>query len=206
MARYTGPKNKLARREGMDLGLKTIGSKSHASMLRRQNVIPGAHGVKGRRKLSDFGVQLREKQKVKRMYGVLERQFRKAFNRARKWKGNTGEKLLEFMERRLDNTLYRLGLAPTRAFARQVVGHGHVLVNGAKVSIPSYLVSDGEVITLKTKALNMAPVTKLLEDTSLKAPDWLERKGPAGKVVRAPIRSDITEDINEQLIVEHYSR
>ncbi|HCS78609.1 TPA: 30S ribosomal protein S4, partial [Patescibacteria group bacterium] len=93
MARYTGPKNKLARREGMDLGLKTIGSKSHASMLRRQNVIPGAHGVKGRRKLSDFGVQLREKQKVKRMYGVLERQFRKAFNRARKWKGNTGEKL-----------------------------------------------------------------------------------------------------------------
>ena len=190
MARYTGPKNKLGRREGMDLGLKTVGSKSQAALLRRQNVIPGAHGVKGRRKLSDYGVQLREKQKVKRMYGLLERQFRKSFNRARKWKGNTGEKLLEFMERRLDSTLYRLGLAPTRAFARQIVGHGHVLVNNAKVTIPSYLVSEGEVITLKSKALAMAPVVKLLEDKTVKTPEWL----------------DVTEDINEQLIVEYYSR
>src|SRR3989344_5629757 len=113
MARYTGPKNRLSRREGIDLGMKTPGSKAHASLLRRLATPPGVHGPKGQRKMSDYGQQLREKQKVKRMYGVLERQFRKNFERARKWKGNTGEKLLEFMERRLDNVLYRLHLAPT---------------------------------------------------------------------------------------------
>lgn len=206
MARYTGPKNKLARREGMDLGLKTVGSKSHASLLRRLTIIPGAHGVKGRRKVSDYGQQLREKQKVKHLYGVLERQFRKTFERAKKWRGNTGEKLVEFMERRLDNCVYRLGLAPTRGFSRQIVSHGHVLINGQKVSIPSYLVSPDEVITLKPKALAMPPVQKLLEDKTWKTPEWLERQGPAGKVVRLPVRTDVTEDINEQLIVEYYSR
>ena len=206
MARYTGPRNKLSRREGIDLGLKTVGSKAQASLLRRQNVIPGSHGVKRRKKLSDYGVQLREKQKVKRMYGLLERQFRKSFERSRKWKGNTGEKLLEFMERRLDNALYRLGLAPTRAFARQIVSHGHVMVNGAKVNIPSYLVSEEEVITLKSKALAMPPVVKLLEDKTVKTPEWLDRKGPVGKVIRVPVRTDVSEDINEQLIVEYYSR
>lgn len=206
MARYTGPKNRLARREGMDLGYKTVGSKSHAGLLKRMNVIPGQHGVKGRRKVSDFGLQLREKQKVKRQYGVLERQFRKVFEQAKKWKGNTGEKLLEFMERRLDNVIYRMGFSPTRSLARQLVSHGHVLLNGKKVNIPSYRIEKDTVITMKTKALAIPAVAKMLEDKTLKTPDWIERKGPVGKVVRLPERTDITEDINEQLIVEHYSR
>lgn len=206
MARYTGPKNRLSRREGIDLGMKTVGSKAHASLLRRLNVTPGMHGQKGKRKQSDFGLQLREKQKVKRMYGVLERQFRRAYSEARKWKGNTGEKLLEFMERRLDNVLYRMGIAPTRASARQLVSHGHVLVDGEKVTIPSYLVQHDQVVTLKSVSLDIPAVKKMLDDTSYKLPEWIERKGPVGKIARLPVRSDVTEDINEQLIVEHYSR
>lgn len=206
MARYTGPKNRLARREGIDLGQKTVGSKTHATLLRRLNVPPGMHGPKGRTRQSSYGLQLREKQKVKRIYGLLERQFRKNFNRAKKWRGNTGEKLLEFLERRLDNVLYRLSLAPTRAAARQLVTHGHVFVDNDKVSIPSYLTTEGEVITLKSKAMEIPAVKKMLEEKSAKLPDWLNRKGPAGKVVRVPVRSDVTEDINEQLIVEYYSR
>lgn len=206
MARYTGPRNRLARREGLDLGLKTVGSHAHAMLLKRLNVPPGQHGPKGKRKTSDYGLQLREKQKVKRLYGVMERQFRRAFEGARKWKGNTGEKLLEYMERRLDNVVYRLGLAPTRSLARQLVNHGHVLVDGKRVTIPSYVSKAGEVVTLKAKALEIPAVKKMLEEASYKAPEWMERKGPVGKVVRLPLRSDIIEDINEQLIVEHYSR
>lgn len=206
MARYTGPKNRLSRREGIDLGLKTVGSKSHANYLKRANIAPGQHGAKMKRKVSGFGQQLREKQKVKRMYGVLERQFRKNFERARKWKGNTSEKLLEFMERRLDNVLYRSMLAPTRASARQFVTHGHVMVDGKKVTIPSFLVDSDQVITYRTKGLEIPAVKKLLGETTIKTPEWLERKGPVVKVVRMPVRTDVTEDISEQLIVEHYSR
>lgn len=206
MARYTGPKNRLSRREGTDLGLKTVGSHSHASLLKRLNVPPGQHGGKGRRKLSDYGVQLREKQKVKHMYGLLERQFRKYFNHARKWRGNTGEKLLEFLETRLDNTLYRLGLTPTRASARQIVSHGHVLVNNKKVTIPSYAVNVQAVITLKPKAMEIPGVKKMIDEKTFTPPDWLSRQGPAGQVVRMPVRSDVKEDIREQFIVEFYSR
>ncbi len=206
MARYTGPKNKIARREGLDLGLKTVGTKAHASLQRRLNVPPGQHGSKGRRKQSDFGLQLREKQKVKRMYGLLERQFRKNFERAKKWKGNTGEKLLEFLERRLDNTVYRMALAPTRASARQLVSHRHVMVDGEKVNIPSYLVKKDQVISLTTKGMNVPAVKKMLDETTATVPEWLSRQGPVGKIVRAPVRTDVTEDINEQLIVEQYSR
>ncbi len=206
MARYTGPKNRLARREGIDLGLKTVGSKSHANLLKRLTIPPGMHGVKGRRKQSDFGLQLREKQKVKRMYGLLERQFRKNFERAKKWKGNTGEKLLEFLERRLDNTVFRLGLAPTRSLARQLVSHRHVFVDGERVNIPSCLVFPGQVISLTGKAMEIPAVKKLLGETTTKIPEWIIREGPVGKIVRSPNRTDITEDINEQLIVEHYSR
>lgn len=206
MARDTGPKNRLARREGIDLGLKTVGSKAHASMLRRLSIVPGSHGVRGRRKISDYGHQLREKQKVKRTYGLLERQFRKVFDRAKKWRGNTGEKLLEFMERRMDNTVYRLGFAPTRGLSRQMVTHGHVLVNGKKLSIPSALVSVGDVITLSSRGLTIPAVQKVLEDAAYKPPEWLARKGPAGQIARLPVRSDVHEDINEQLIVEYYSR
>ncbi len=206
MARYTGPKNRLARREGIDLGLKTVGSKAHASLLRRLNIPPGAHGQKMRRKISDYGLQLREKQKVKRLYGILERQTRRFFAMAKKWKGNTGDKFLQFLERRLDNVLYRGGFAPTRTMARQLVSHGHVIVDGKKVSIPSCLVEVNQVITMKPKILEIPPVKKLLDDKTLRFPEWLERKGPVMKVLRFPERTDIPEDINEQLIIEFYSR
>lgn len=205
MARYTGPKNRLSRREGIDLGHKTIGSKSHASLLRRLNVPPGAHGARGRRKVSDFGLQLREKQKVKRMYGVLERQFRKNFSQAKKWKGNTGEKLIEFLERRLDNVVYRAGLAPTRTMARQLVSHGHVSVNGKRVNIPSYRVEAEQVITLSNVAMKIPALIAILETPPPTAP-WISRQGPVGRVDKLPVRTDVTEDIVEQLIVEHYSR
>ncbi|OGG24305.1 30S ribosomal protein S4 [Candidatus Gottesmanbacteria bacterium RIFCSPLOWO2_01_FULL_43_11b] len=206
MARYTGPKNRLARREGLDLGLKTIGSKSHASLLRRLNIPPGQHGARGKRKQSDYGLQLREKQKVKRIYGVLERQFRRYFEHARKWRGNTGEKLLEFLERRLDNTVFRAGLAPTRASARQLISHGHVLVNGKKVTIPSYSVTAESVISLKSKALEIPAVKKMIDEKTFTPPEWISRQGPVGKVDRVPVRTDVKEDITEQFIVEHYSR
>lgn len=206
MGRYLGPKNRLARKEGIDLGLKTVGSHAHASLLRRLNIPPGQHGPKGKRKQSEYGTQLREKQKVKRMYGILERQFRRYYTMARKWRGNTGDMLVQFLERRLDNTLYRLGLAPTRTSARQFVSHGHILVNGKKVNIPSYLVRPDEVVTVKPKGTEIPAIKKLLEDKSFAPPEWLERKGPAGKIVRLPERSDVKEDINTQFIVEHYSR
>ena len=206
MARYTGPKNKLARREGIDLGMKTVGSKAHANLLKRLTVIPGQHGVKGRRKVSDYGIQLREKQKTRRFYGVLERQFRKYLEIARKVKGNTGEALLRQLERRLDNVVYRLGLAPTRAAARQLVSHRHVLVNNKRLSIPSYQVEIDEMISLSTKGMNVPAVKKLLEEKNPVLPGWLERKGPLGKILKLPERSDVDADINEQLIVEYYSQ
>lgn len=206
MARYTGPKVRLSRREGIDLGSKTVGSKAHTNYLKRAAIAPGQHGAKMKRKVSGFGQQLRAKQRVKRMYGVLEKQFRKNFEQAKQWKGNTSEKLLEFMERRLDNVLFRASMAPTRASARQFVTHGHVMIDGKKVSIPSYMVRPNEVITYKTKGMEIPAVKKLLDDKTVKLPEWLERKGPVAKVLRMPIRTDVQEDINEQLIVEHYSR
>ena len=155
MGHYTGPKNRLARREGMDLGYKTPGTKAHAMLLKRMGNAPGQHGAKSHRKSSDFGLQLREKQKVKRLYGVMERQFRKTFTAAKKWKGNTGEKLLEFLERRLDNVIFRMGLSPTRGLARQAVSHGHVLVDGKKVNIPSFRIEkDVELTEDEIKILN----------------------------------------------------
>lgn len=206
MSRYTGPKNRLSRREGFDLGYKTVGSKSHASLLKRLNIPPGMHGQKRRSQLSGYGEQLREKQKVKRIYGVLERQFRRMFWKARKAKGNTGEKLLEYMERRLDNVLYRMALAPTRPIARQLVSHGHVFVDSEKVTIPSYLVKEGQVVNLDQKSAGIPAVKKILDDKTAQTPSWVSRKGPAGKVTRIPKREDVVEDINEQIIVEYYSR
>lgn len=206
MARYRGPRNRLARREGIDLGLKTPGSAAHASLLRRQKIHPGQHGQKGGRKASDYGKQLREKQKVKRIYGVLEKQFRRYFEEASRQKANTAETLLSLLERRLDNTVYRLGFAPTRASARQYVSHGHVTVEGKKVDVPSFQVASGMVISLKQKLMETPVVKKLLEEKEANIPTWLERKGPVGKVTRMPVREDITDDIYEQLIIEFYSR
>lgn len=206
MARYTGPKNRLARREGTDLGLKTPGSGAHNELLKRLKIMPGMHGQKGRRKSSDYGIQLREKQKVKHMYGLLERQFKKYFDAASRVVGNTGEALLVTLERRLDNVLYRLNLAPTRAAARQYINHGHVSVDGKRMDIPSMLVKPGMVITPRDSMLSIPAVKKLLEEKEPHITVWLSRKGPVGKVIRIPKREDITEDINEQLIIEFYSR
>ena len=151
-------------------------------------------------------MQLREKQKARRMYGLLERQFRNYYKQAMKVKGNTGDALIKQLEMRLDNILYRLGLAPTRAAARQFVTHGHTLVNNQKMSFPSYQVQIDDVVTLKPKGLEIPAVKKLLADKTTTTANWLERKGPVGKVLRKPERSEVASDINEQLIVEYYSR
>lgn len=206
MARYRGPRNRLARREGLDLGLKTSGSSAHGGLLRRLKIFPGQHGQKGRRKISDYGAQLREKQKVKRIYGVMEKQFKKYFDEASRVRLNTGEALITILERRLDNVLYRLRLAPTRASARQLISHGHVMVDGKKVNIPSFLVKQGMVITPKQKMMDIPVIKKLIDEKDVQAEAWLERKGPVGKISRLPKREDVTEDINEQFIIEFYSR
>ncbi len=204
MGRYTGPKVRLMRREGVDLGLKTSAAKP--SIARRLQVPPGMHGTKRKRKPSDYSIQMREKQKVKRMYGVLERQFRRYVGAAQKTRAATGETLLKILELRLDNVIYRLGFTPTRTMARQLVSHGHVLINNKKVDIPSYSVRIDEIITLSPKALNIPVVKKLLEEKETKLPSWLQRQAAAGKVVSVPTRNDIDSDINEQFIVEFYSR
>lgn len=206
MARYRGPRNRLARREGTDLGLKTAGSSAHNALLRRIKIPPGQHGQKGTRKQSDYGRQLREKQKVKRIYGLLEKQFRKYFDQASRNPANTGEVLLTLLERRLDNVVYRLGLAPTRAAARQFVSHGHIQVDGKRVNIPSFQVIEGMVVTPKQKFLETPILKKLLEEKDVNLPGWLKRQGPAGKISRLPKREDVVDDISEQLIIEFYSR
>lgn len=203
MARYTGPKNKKARRLGVDLGLKTTGTK----LERRIGTPPGAHGRKGgNRKVSDYGVQLSEKQKAKIIYGILERQFKKYYTQAARNPLSTGEIMLQLLERRLDNAIYRLGFVPTRASARQLVSHGNVTVNGKKLNIPSYMVRIGDVISLTDTGANIPYVKSLLADKDRLPAPWLAKKAIAGKVTRLPARADITEAINEQLIVEFYSR
>lgn len=200
MARYTGPKDRLSRREGFDLFGK-------GAKLTRLNVTPGVHGPKGSmRQPSQYGRQLREKQKVKRLYGLMEAQFKKYMEKALKTKGNTANKLFSLLETRLDNVVFRLGFAATRPQARQLVSHRHVFVNGGKVNIPSYEMKVGDTITLDTKALNLPGLKKLLEDKEKKVPSWLAKKGPAGKVVRIPAREDVVEPISDQDIIEFYSR
>ncbi len=191
MAHYVGPKNRLSRREGVDLF-----GKGHK--LRRSTQVPGQHGAKRTRKVSDYGRQLREKQKVRRMYGIMERQFRRMFGQANRVKGNTGEALLQLLELRLDNVIYRLGLVPTRNMARQVVGHGHVKINGKKLNIPSYQVKIGDEISL-TESL-------VRSRENITVPAWLDRQGIMGRVTALPARADVVESITEQLIVEFYSR
>lgn len=200
MARYTGPKHKLARREGVNLLEKTS-----ASLARRLNVPPGVHGKKGRRRPSDFGQQLREKQKAKVMYGLLEKQFRKLVDLASAQEGDTEELLLSLLERRLDNVVFRLGLAKTRNMSRQFVGHGHVLVNGKRMSIPSYTVKVGDVITVDEKVAKNPDVIKALEEKN-EVIGFLEKKGPAGKLTRVPAGSDIQVPFSTRQIIEYYSR
>lgn len=198
MARYTGPKDKLSRREGFDL----FGA---GAKLTRLSVPPGMHGPKGARKLSGYGRQLREKQKVKRLYGVLERQFKNYVNKASKSRANSGEVLLSLLERRLDNVVYRLGFVSSRPFARQIVNHGHVFVNNIKVTVPSYEVKEGDVITLTPSIQKNPNIQQLISEEKV-LPEWLERKAAAGQVAKLPTREDIIEPVDESVIIEFYSR
>jgi small subunit ribosomal protein S4 len=199
MARYTGPKDRLARRESFDI----FGS---GAKLTRLNVPPGVHGPKGTRGSSQYGRQLREKQKVKRIYGIMEKQFARYVEDAFRIRGNTGETLLGALERRLDNVMYRLGFAPSRPAARQLVSHRHVLVNGKKVNIPSYQLIVGDTVSVDAKGMAIPEIKKAFENKDAKLPAWLERKAAVGRVARVPAREDISEPINEQDIVEFYSR
>lgn len=206
MARYLGPKLKLSRREGTDLflksGVRAIDSKCNIE------TAPGQHGAR-RGRLSDYGVQLREKQKVRRMYGVLEKQFRNYYGEAARRKGNTGENLLQLLEQRLDNVVYRMGFASTRAEARQLVSHKAILVNGQVVNIPSFNVSAEDVVSVREKAKKQARVAAALElSEQREKPTWVEvdSKTMEGTFKRVPERSDLSAEINEQLIVELYSK
>ena len=206
MARYLGPKLKLSRREGTDLflksGVRAIDSKC------KIDTAPGQHGAR-RGRLSDYGVQLREKQKVRRMYGVLEKQFRNYYKEASRLRGSTGENLLKLLESRLDNVVYRMGFGSTRAEARQVVGHRSIMVNGKVLNIPSYQVKPGDVISVREKAKGQLRIRAALELAGQRADvPWMDVDSSKmeGTFKMLPERQDLSQDINENLIVELYSK
>ena len=206
MARYLGPKLKLSRREGTDLFLKS-GVRAIESKCKIDNA-PGVHGARKPR-LSDYGLQLREKQKVRRMYGVLEMQFRTLYKEAARLKGNTGENLLALLEGRLDNVVYRMGFGSTRAESRQLVSHKAIVVNGKVVNIPSYKVKVNDTVSIREKAKKQARIASALEISEQREKaSWVEvdSKTLEGVYKRVPERSDLSADINEQLIVELYSK
>ncbi len=200
MARYTGPAYKKARRLNFSL-------LENGKELAKRPYAPGQHGTDRRKKLSEYGIQLQEKQKVRLMYGLTEKQFRRVFERASKMKGIAGENLLKLLESRLDNIVYRMGLAKTRRASRQVVNHGHILVNGKKVNIPSYQVKPGDIVSVKENSQNHQAIKEALEAT-LKTPAYVEfdAKKMTGKYVRLPDRSELNQEIDESLIVEFYNR
>jgi len=208
LARYLGPSCRLCRREGMQLYLKGDRCYTDKCGIERRHYPPGQHGQR-RGKLSDYGLQLREKQKVKRIYGVLEKQFRGYFEKAERQKGVTGTNLLVFLERRLDNVVYRLGFANSRAQARQLVRHSQVLVNGGKVTLPSFLVKKGDVIQVAEKSRNKPLIRDALEAVARRGlPAWIDlaKEEAKGKIIMLPTREDITMPIQEHLIVELYSK
>lgn len=192
--RYTGPKDRLSRREGVDLFGK-------GQSFRRLNIPPGVHGPKGTGKISEYRKQLREKQKAKRIYGISEKQFKAYVDQSQKTKN-----LSELLERRLDNVVFRLGLAPSRPAARQLVSHMHILVNDKVVNIPSYRVKIGDIIALDAKGQNIPEVKKSVEKKGDAVVSWLEREAILGKVKRFPIKDDVQEPFSEQEIIEFYSR
>ena len=209
MARYTGPVCKLCRREGMKLFLKGSRCISDKCAIERRNYPPGVHGRRRRRRPSDYSVQLREKQKVKRIYGVLERQFRKYFHEAASTKGITGESLLTSLERRLDNVVFRAGFGLSRAHARQLVKHGHIHVNSSTVNIPSYRVRQGDIVSVREKSRNITEIQLAAENARAGQPvGWIDvdLDNLNGVVSRLPQREDIDIEIQEQLIVELYSK
>ncbi|MGM0632719.1 MAG: 30S ribosomal protein S4 [Pseudomonadota bacterium] len=206
MARYIGPTCKLSRREGTDLFLKS-GVRALESKCKADN-IPGQHGQR-RSRLSDYGVQLREKQKVRRMYGVLEKQFANYYKAAARQKGATGENLLQFLESRLDNVVYRMGFGSTRAEARQLVSHKAILVNGQVVNIPSYQVAEGDTVSVREKCRNQLRIKAAMELAAQRTPvEWISVSSDKleGQFARKPDRIDLSPDINENLIVELYSK
>lgn len=207
MARYTGASCRQCRREGMKLFLKGDRCYTDKCALDRRNYAPGQHG-QGRKKVSNYGEQLREKQKVKRIYGVLETQFRNLYERAEKMPGKTGANLLSLLERRLDNVVYRMGLAASRKEARQLVTHAHFTLNGKKVDIPSLTVNVGDVIAVKETSKSSAKFKDLVENNTRIAPNWLENNldEMCAKVVSLPTREDIDLEIAEHLIIELYSK
>ena len=200
MARYTGPAYKKSRR----LGFSTL---ENGKELAKRPYAPGQHGQDRRKKLSEYGIQMQEKQKVRILYGLNEKQFKKTFEKASKMKGIAGENLLVLLESRLDNMVYRLGMARTRRSARQIVNHGHILVNGKKVDIPSYITKVGDVISVKENSLNHPAIIDALEQNK-SVPAFLEmdKQKLTGKYLRTPERSELNPEINEQLIVEFYNR
>ena len=209
MARYTGPSCRICRRQGMKLFLKGTKCLTEKCPFQRRGYAPGQHGQARKSKLSDYGIQLREKQKVKRMYGLMERQFRKTFVQASRSPGVTGEKLLELLERRLDNVVFRLGFCTSRPQARQMVLHGHVRVGDRRVTIPSFSVKTGQPIRLVGSEKFLASVKETRESTKDRLlPTWLDRhpEEPAATVVGAPQRGDVQFPIQESLIVELYSK
>lgn len=207
MGRYTGPKYKLSRREKQDLfgSPKSLMGKSP---MEKKNYPPGEHGQSRRQKISEYGVQLREKQKIKRTYGLFEKQFRNLFEKANRQKGITGDNLVKLLERRLDNVVYRLGLAPTRVAARQLVGHRHVLVNDKLVNIPSYIVNPGDVIRIREKSKKMDAIHNSLKRVRDNQFSWLtiDKASLSGTFVQIPERSEVPLNANEQLVIELYSK
>ena len=206
MSRYTGPSCKLCRREGVKLFLKSERCYTEKCEIEKRNYPPGVH-VETRTKVTEYGVRLREKQRVRKMYGLTETQFKRFFGMAERMGGITGTNLLVLLERRLDNMVYRLGFAGSRKEARQLVSHRHIMVNGRKVNVPSFLVKEGDDIEVADK--NLPPVRNALESVVRRGvPSWLEldKEGAKGKVKLLPTREDITLPIKEQLIVEYYSR
>jgi small subunit ribosomal protein S4 len=208
LARYTESVCRLCRRENLKLFLKGERCYTDKCAIERRNYPPGQHGQK-RPKFSEYSIQLREKQKLKRMYGLLEKQFRRTFGRASREKGITGEALLVLLERRLDNVVYRLGFASSRAEARLLVRHGHILVNGKRVNIPSYFVRVGDEVSVKEQSRQMARVLTAMEGAQRRGvPEWaeLDRDACSGRIRLMPARSDVTMPINEKLVVELYSK
>ena len=208
MARYTGAVCRQCRREGLKLFLKGERCYTDKCAIERRNYPPGEHG-QGRPKFSEYALQLREKQKVKRMYGVLENQFRLYFQMAERARGITGETLLQLLEQRFDNMIYRMGFATSRAEARQLVRHGHFMINGHKVNIPSALLKPGDVVSVRERSRTIGRVQEALAQGEHRgAPDWLEvnREGFSARVKALPKRAELTMPINEKLIVELYSK
>jgi small subunit ribosomal protein S4 len=208
MARYTGPVCKLCRREKQKLFLKGSKCTSERCPLEVKNYAPGQHGTGRKGKFSEYGVQLREKQKVKRIYGVLETQFRTYFEKANRQKGVTGENLIKLLERRLDNVVYRLGFAPSRKSARQIILHKHFLVNDVVVNIPSFLVKPGDVVSVRDKSKQLDIIHNTLRRTKEDTYPWLtiNKADLSGIFNELPSREDVKIDVNEQLIVELYSK